>query len=174
MCSTQDACTQQACSATDGANRLPHASHCNRYSGTTSSQPLRQPLHPGGYRWIEAYAIPNKEPMTVANKLTEEMFLRFCSPEQLHSDQRRQFECSPMSEICHLLGIQKSCTTPYHPQGDGLVELFNRILLNMLASFTQEHPSTWEDHLRVCMAYELQSAPVHRIHTFLSLPCQNR
>ena len=59
-----------------------------------------------------------------------------------------------MSEACRVLGIRKSRTTPYHPQGDGLVERANRTLLNMLASYTQEHPSTWEDHpQRVCMVY---------------------
>ena len=39
--------------------------------------------------------------------------------EQLHSDHR------VIAEVCKLLGIYKSCTTPYHPQSDGTVELFN-------------------------------------------------
>jgi transposase InsO family protein len=42
-------------------------------------------------KWAEAYAIPNQEATTVANKLVNEMFLRFSPPEQLHSDQGRQF-----------------------------------------------------------------------------------
>ena len=43
-------------------------------------------------RWAEAYAIPNQEAETVVKKLTNEMFCRFSIPEQLHSDQGRQFE----------------------------------------------------------------------------------
>ena len=43
-------------------------------------------------KWAEAYAIPNQEVTTIANKLVNEMFLRFSPPEQLHSDQGRQFE----------------------------------------------------------------------------------
>ena len=43
-------------------------------------------------RWMEAYLIPNKEAITVVNKLVDEMFCRFSPPEQLHSDQGRQFE----------------------------------------------------------------------------------
>ena len=50
------------------------------------------------------------------------MFLRFSLPERLHSDQGRQFESSIMDELCSLLQIEKTRTTPYHPQGDGLVE----------------------------------------------------
>ena len=43
-------------------------------------------------RWVEVYAIPNQEALTVAKKLVDEMFCRFSPPEQLHSDQGRQFE----------------------------------------------------------------------------------
>ena len=43
-------------------------------------------------RWVEAYPIPNQEATTIANKLTQELFFRFSLPDQLHSDQGRQFE----------------------------------------------------------------------------------
>ena len=38
-------------------------------------------------RWMEAYPIPNQEAITVAKKLTDELFCSFSLPEQLHSDQ---------------------------------------------------------------------------------------
>ena len=38
-------------------------------------------------KWVEVYVIPNQEAITVAKKLTDEMFCRFSPPEQLHSDQ---------------------------------------------------------------------------------------
>ena len=46
--------------------------------------------------------------------------------------------------ICAVLGNNKTRTSPYHPQSDGLVEWFNRTLLNMLATSCHEHPSTWD------------------------------
>ena len=105
-------------------------------------------------RWAEAYAIPNQEAETIAEKLVSQLFLRFSPPEQLHSDQGRQFEAKIMKEICAVLGINKTRTSPYHPQSDGLVERFNRTLLNMLATSCHEHPSTWDTQLqKVCMAY---------------------
>ena len=101
-------------------------------------------------KWSEAYAILNQEAVTVAN----EMFFQFSPPEQLHSDQGRQFESDLIKEICCILQIKKSRTTPYHPQCDGLVERFNRTLLSMLATWTTNSPFDWEDQLRpVCMAY---------------------
>ena len=111
-------------------------------------------------RWVEVYPIPNQEAVTVATKLTQEFFYRFSLPEQLHSDQGRQFESTLISEMCKLLQIHKSRTTPYHPQGDGLVERFNRTLLDMLSTSIKQHHGTWEDHIRaVCMAYNTSVQP---------------
>ena len=104
-------------------------------------------------RWVEAYPVPNQEASTVAQKLVDEFFCRFSSPTQLHSDQGRQFELSLIQEVCKLLNIRKSRTTPYHPAGDSLVERFNRTLLHMLCTTVQDH-NDWENCIRpVCMAY---------------------
>ena len=105
-------------------------------------------------KWMEAYALPDQEATTVAKKLVDEFFCRFSVPEQLHSDQGKQFESKLISAICQLLQVKKSRTTPYHPQSDGLIERFNRTLTNMLASTVKENPFEWEKHLRkVCLAY---------------------
>ena len=104
--------------------------------------------------WMEAFAIPNQEAVTVAEKLVEEVLCRFSIPEQLHSDQGRQFEGKLMQEVCKLLHINKTRTTAYHPQSDGVVERLNRTLLSMLAATVHEHPGDWDKKLRlVCMAY---------------------
>ena len=111
-------------------------------------------------RWTEAYALPNQEATTVAKKLVDQFFLRFSPPEQLHSDQGRNFESEVITEVCKLLGVVKSRTTPYHPQSDGLVERFNRTLLDMLAKAVRERPFDWEEHLpRLCLAYNSSVHP---------------
>ena len=105
-------------------------------------------------RWMECFAIPDQEAETVARKLVDEVFCRFSPPEQLHSDQGRQFESVLIRQICNILKIEKSRTTAYHPQCDGLVERFNRTLKHMLATTLIDHLFDWEDRLRkVCMAY---------------------
>jgi len=45
---------------------------------------------------------PNQEAETVAQKLVDEFFFRFSLPEQLHSDQGRQFEPTIIKEVCNL------------------------------------------------------------------------
>ena len=104
--------------------------------------------------YMEAYAIPNMEAITVARKLVDEYFCRFSVPEQLHSDQGKQYESILLKEICDKLGILKTRTTPYHPQCDGLIERFNRTLIHMLSTTVKDHPFDWNDRLRkVCLAY---------------------
>ena len=105
-------------------------------------------------KWSEAYAIHNQEAVTVAEVLTREWFFRYSPPETLHSDQGHQFEFRLIYEICHILGIKKTWTSPYHPQGDGSAERFNRTLLNMLAIAARNNPLNWENYVRpLCMAY---------------------
>ena len=67
--------------------------------------------------------------LTVADKLATEFISRFGVPNQIHTDQGREFESELFSELCKLLGIEKTRTTPYRPQSDGLVERFNSLEL---------------------------------------------
>ena len=98
-------------------------------------------------RWMEAYPIPNQEAVTVAQKLVNELFCHLSTSEQLHSDQGSQFDSDLIAEVCKILNIRKSRTTPYHPQCDGLIERFNRTLLDMLATTCKDHPFDWADHI---------------------------
>ena len=51
--------------------------------------------------------------------------------------------------MCTLLGIDKSRTTPWHPQSDGMVERFNRSLEIMLREKVAEDQLDWDDHIDV-------------------------
>ncbi|XP_030595635.1 uncharacterized protein K02A2.6-like, partial [Archocentrus centrarchus] len=105
-------------------------------------------------KWPEAYAIPDQEAETVADTLVEGMLSRFGTAGVLHSDQGRNFESRVFAAMCERLGIQKTRTTPLHPQSDGLVERFNRTLAQQLAIITSEHQRDWDTHLPlILMAY---------------------
>ena len=68
----------------------------------------------------------NMEASTVAKLMVEQLLLRFGVPDQIHSDQGRQFESKLFAEMFDLLHVDKTRTTPYHPQSDGMVERFNK------------------------------------------------
>ena len=65
---------------------------------------------------------------TIAEMLVKEYICRYGVPQHLHTDQGRNFESKLIKEVCELLGIKKTRTSPYHPQSDGIVERFNRRL----------------------------------------------
>ncbi|XP_067657735.1 uncharacterized protein [Haliotis asinina] len=52
-----------------------------------------------------------------------------------------------MTELCHLLRIDKSRTTPYHPMGNGMCERFNRTLCNMLGTLDPDSKKNWKAHV---------------------------
>ena len=105
-------------------------------------------------KWPEAYAISNQEATTVANCLINQWISRFGVPLELHSDQGRNFESKVFQEVCKVLGIRKTRTTPLHPQSDGMVERFNRTLLEHLKKMVDEHQRDWDKYIQLfLMAY---------------------
>lgn len=95
-------------------------------------------------KWTESYPLPNQEATTVAEKLVNEFICRFGVPRELHSDQGRNFESKVFAEICKLLDIGKTRTTPLHPQSDGQVERFNRTVVEMLHGKIKEDQKDWD------------------------------
>eukprot|EP00731_Ephydatia_muelleri_P035359 Em0116g11a len=95
-------------------------------------------------KWTEAFAIPDMETVTVARVFVNEFVSRFGAPTHLHTDQGRSFESSLIKELCQLMGIVKTRTTPYHPQSDGMIERFNRTLLSMLRMAAVDDESNWD------------------------------
>ncbi|KAI5743998.1 hypothetical protein M8J77_024652 [Diaphorina citri] len=98
-------------------------------------------------KWPEAFAIPNQEATTVADCLINHWVSRFGVPLELHSDQGRNFESQVFQEVCSVLGIKKTRTTPLHPQSDGMVERFNRTLLEHLRKVVDDHQREWDKHI---------------------------
>jgi transposase InsO family protein/dUTPase len=97
------------------------------------------------YSW--AYATRDQEAKTVANILYREIILKFGICERFHSDMGGSFEAKVIYQLCKLLGISKSKTTCYHPMGNGATERFNRTLLSMLRTLTDDQKLNWRDHL---------------------------
>lgn len=131
--------------AVDILGELPVTEHGNKYI-----------LVVGDYftKWTECFPMPNMEASTVARLLVTEMISRFGVPDKIHSDQGAQFESSLFTEVCKLLQIEKTRTTPYHPQSDGMVERFNRTLATMLSMFVDENHKNWDEQIPyVMMAY---------------------
>ncbi|BHF67842.1 hypothetical protein SprV_0301087100 [Sparganum proliferum] len=103
-------------------------------------------------KWCEAVPLPQADAITVAKAILSEWISRHGVPERLHSDQGAQFESRLMGELCELLQIRKSRSTPWHPQGNGQVERTNRTLRGLIQSFVNGCPgSSWDVALPQCL-----------------------
>ena len=105
-------------------------------------------------KFVEAYPIPDEKASTVAPKLVEEFMCRYGVPREIHTDQGRNFESQLFKEVCQILGIKKTRTTPYNPKSDGMIERFNRTLLDMLVTLIDpgKNQRDWDKHVPLATA----------------------
>ena len=72
-------------------------------------------------RYYQAYLIPNKKEHTVAKVLMDKHFKVHVSPDQLHSDNCKEFVNNLLRELFSEFKIQHTTTTLYNPSSN-LVE----------------------------------------------------
>uniref|UniRef100_A0A8C6P3V4 Integrase catalytic domain-containing protein n=1 Tax=Nothobranchius furzeri TaxID=105023 RepID=A0A8C6P3V4_NOTFU len=105
-------------------------------------------------KFVNLYALLDQTAHSVAQCLFEDYILLHGIPETVHSDQGRQFEAEIIQRLCTLLDIDKTRTAPYNPKSDGMVERFNRTLIDQLAKSLLSCGGEWDNYLKqVAFAY---------------------
>ena len=131
--------------AMDIIKPLPRIARDNRYILTVVDHFIKH---------AEAYALQDQEAATVACVFLNECVARYGVPYILHTDQGTNFESNLFKELCKMLGILKTRTSPYHPQCDGQVESMNRTIIEHLVLNTANPADTWDLNLGLAlMAY---------------------
>ena len=95
-------------------------------------------------------ALRRKTSKAISTFLFEDVFLKFGFPHSfiIKSDNGLENRGSYTSAISALLGVKQIFTTPYTPQSNGQVELFNRTLLSLLMRYCKEDASKWSQYLQ--------------------------
>ena len=94
---------------------------------------------------------------TCAEHLVDAVISRFGSPLSLHSDQGSNYESRIIAELCHLLEIKKTRTTPRRPQCNGQTERFNRTMIQMIKAYIKGEQKNWDQYLP-CLGAAYRSA----------------
>ena len=110
-------------------------------------------------RDAQAFPSKNQKAITVAKVLVDRFFIHDGLPARIHSDQGRDFESQLIKDMLKILGVWKSGTTPYHPQGDPQPKRCNRTLLSMLGTLSQGKRRQWSLHVG------------HLVHAYNSTKC---
>ena len=105
-------------------------------------------------KWYEAVAMANQEAKTVAQAFVDNSITKFGCPVNLHSDKGTNFMSELFTELCRVLGIERTSTTPFHPEGNAMIERTNRTIEESLSKYIGDHQSDWTCYLQlVMMAY---------------------
>ena len=111
-------------------------------------------------RFAQVYPTKNKSGKQAAECIFNNFILQYGLPHRIHHDQGTEFNNRLWSRLHQLTGVAASRTTPYHPEGDGQPERFNRTLISMLKCLGQSEKQEWNKHLsKLCFAY---NSTVHK------------
>ena len=98
-------------------------------------------------KWPLVYPLADQKAKTIAKILVEEVIPFFGVPELLLLDRGTNLLSHLIKELCSMLSITKLNMTAYHPQCDGMVERFNKMLKSMLQKHAARFGNQWDTYL---------------------------
>ena len=120
------------------------------------------------------FRITDQTASTVAKCLAD-LIYRHGVPSTIIRDRAPEFLSDVLQDIAFIIGIKQLPTSPGHPQCDGLVERFNRILKTMLSKLVVNKGRDWDQSVRTTFICVPNNATFfYRRNTIFSIVWQRR
>ena len=101
-----------------------------------------------------AIPIPNKEAPTIADAFYNHFILQHGCPNEIVSDNGKEFDNDTLAYVCEEFNIQPHFTSPYYPQANGKTENFNKFLKASIRKLCQDDKQGWDQVLnQIVWAY---------------------
>lgn len=102
-------------------------------------------------KYVEILAVPDISAEVCASKILNEFISGWGCSLTIQSDQNRMFESKVFGELCRMLEVKKSRTSPRNPEGNGQSERFYRTLIKMIKAYICGEQKDWDLYLG-CLA----------------------
>jgi len=89
-------------------------------------------------RWAEVQLVKDFMGMTAMKFLFEQVLMQFGCSKILMSDRDTHFLNETISTLIDEFQVYHQKNTPYHPQANGIVEVFNKVFENTLTKVCNE------------------------------------
>lgn len=101
-------------------------------------------------RYVIAKPVPTKASLHVINFIKNDIIYKYGVPETVISDGDTAYTSTIAKAFFEAHGITHTLTVPYLARSNGLVERYNRTIMQTLTKSLQSHsktPSLWEDYI---------------------------
>jgi transposase InsO family protein len=95
-------------------------------------------------RWAEARVVKDCSAATATNFIFDDIITRFGCPKVLMSDQGTHFINKTVEALTEEFTVHHQKSTPYHPQENGMVEAFNKVLKIALTKICSVNKDDWD------------------------------
>ena len=102
-------------------------------------------------KWVESIPTRNAIDNVIISFIQENIFSRFGCPKKLLTDNAKYFKSKAMVTFCEENGIFLKHSTPYYPQGNGLVESTNKSIIQSIKKLSSQSKSSWDSMLKYAL-----------------------